>query len=181
MKVAHCKTANELNMGADAMDKLENVDPFFAQMTHKTEKGGDQGLLLNLMPANPRAGVIFNGQVPLHVDESSLDDELERQKMSSDSRVFKQVSAMLKEVTTAKGVMAPDHYEYLRECAKEGVFGAENIPTDRTPPTSPGRRSPVKSEPGSATKEVAPLVSAEDLANIHNELAFDDEPEADYP
>merc|ERR1719281_880381 len=120
------------------------------------------------MHSDPRAGVIFNGQVPLHVDESSLDDELERQKMSSESRIFRQVSAMLKEVTTAKGVMAPEHYEYLRECAKEGVFGAENIPTGRTPPTSPGRRSPsVKTE--SPAAEVAPLVSSTDLANIQME------------
>jgi chromatin segregation and condensation protein Rec8/ScpA/Scc1 (kleisin family) len=180
MKAAHCKTANELNIpDFDAMDKVENVDPFFAQMTHKTEKGGDQGLLLNLMPSDPRAGVIFNGQVPLHVDESSLDDELERQKMSSESRIFKQVSAMLKEVTTAKGVMAPYHYEYLRECAKEGVFGAEQI--IRSPATSPGRRSqsalagpevPVDTE----MPDVMPFVSPADLASIQMELSDDVDP-----
>ena len=39
--------------------------------------------------------------------DGGLDDELERQKMSSESTFFKQVSAMLKKVTTAGGgVMA---------------------------------------------------------------------------
>jgi hypothetical protein len=181
MKAAHCKTSAELNIpDFDAMGKVEHVDPFFAQMTHKTEKGGDNGLLLNLMPSTTRAGVVFNGQVPMHVDGSSLDAELESQKMSSDSRIFKQVSAMLKEVTSAKGVMAPEHYEYLRECAKEGTFGAENIPTGKTPPTSPGRRSPSGS-PKTEKEEVAPLVSSADLANIQMELSFDDEPDAELP
>merc|ERR1719261_1765431 len=99
-KAAHCKTAAELNLvDFDGMGKVEHVDPFFAQMTHQTEKGGDNGLLLNLMPPTKRAGVVFNGQVPMHVDGSALDAELESQKMSSESRTFKQVSAMLKEVT----------------------------------------------------------------------------------
>ena len=192
MKAAHCKTANELNIpDFDAMDKVENVDPYFAQMTHQTEKGGDQGLLLNLMPSNPRAGVIFNGQVPLRVDESALDDELERQKMSSESTFFKQVSTMLKKVTTAEGVMAPQHYWYLRECAKEGVFGAENIPLEdesRSPPTSPGRASP--SSPAHAQPELqwdsenpdAPWWSPADLADIQRELSVEDGPlDAEMP
>jgi hypothetical protein len=186
-KAAHCKTATELNlMDLDAMGKVEHVDPFFAQMTHQTEKGGDQGLLLNLMPPTKRAGVVFNGQVPMHVDALALDAELESQKMSSESRTFKQVSAMLKEVTAGKGVMAPEHYEYLRECAKEGTFGAENVPTDKTPPSSPSRRSPggtpnSKTELDSAIPDVAPIVSSADLANIQMELSFDDEPDADFP
>jgi chromatin segregation and condensation protein Rec8/ScpA/Scc1 (kleisin family) len=180
MKAAHCKTATELNIpDFDAMDKVENVDPFFAQMTHKTEKGGDQGLLLNLMPSTHRAGVIFNGQVPMHVDGSALDGELDSLQMKSDSRVAKQVTALFKEVTSANTVMDPGHYEYLRDCAREGAFGAEQTP--RSPATSPGRRSPIKNEPAeshmdSALPDVAPLVSPADLANIEMELAVEDEP-----
>merc|ERR1719456_2221207 len=41
MKAAHCKTSKELNIpDYEEMGKVEHVDPFFAQMTHKTEKGG---------------------------------------------------------------------------------------------------------------------------------------------
>merc|ERR1719299_71957 len=75
--------------------------------------------------------------------------------------------------------MDPGHYEYLRDCAREGAFGAEQTP--RSPATSPGRRSPIKNEPAeshmdSALPDVAPLVSPADLANIEMELAVEDEP-----
>merc|ERR1719235_2157498 len=93
---------------------------------------------------------------------------------------------MLKEVTMEQAVMAPEHYEYLRYCAKEGVFGAKNIPSEaRSPASSTGRKS--QSALANAQPELewdtenpeAPWWSPEDLAELEGAAIEDETPDAE--